>query len=621
MIGGDPAAAPDRFGFAFSPRGRFATSMRTATRRRILERWELTGENPEPRGVRELSADTESRVVPLDDGRILLAGRLPGPRPARYRMELLGRAGPQGGNRITLGEVPAAFGCHLLPAPTGSAGSTGPGGPVLAIAVAVEAPDTSTIWQVHDGAPWLTPLLQVPGILTGGAWAGPDLLALNRTDQAGTTSGILADLTRNSWWPVWQVPGHGTERIALAAPGTGLLILTTHAAGRRWLGWGRPGDGEVHFPEALNPPGTSLRPLAVDEFGERVLLAEQAGATTRLHLHSPSDGTVRPLPGPPCTITGPAVWSGDLVRFGFAAPDRPPTLGALRFGDRPRWSAARTGQQRWVGAALTRVAGATASMEAVVYGGPGWTRSPRLVLALHGGPLSAWTFDFDPVFQMLAGAGVAVLAPNYRGSTGYGPEHRRPVLGDWGGPDLDDVLHLGADLARLRSPRLPPPVLLGASYGAFLALLAACRAAGNWSGAVALAPFLSGPRLHEDSPAEVRARVVELGGFGSTEPDGRARDVLDTCTGPGVPLLLAHGREDHTVPVDQSRTLYRHLHAHGYADCADVTYVEVDGDHTDVLRCRPPRLARAVRDFVLDRTAPAAGPPATAPAAIPLPRG
>ena len=97
-------------------------------------------------------------------------------------------------------------------------------------------------------------------------------------------------------------------------------------------------------------------------------------------------------------------------------------------------------------AELINLRGPAGPIEAIVYGGPDWRACERLVVALHGGPLSSWAFGYEPLFHRLSAAGVAVLAPNYRGSTGYGEEHLRAVIGDWGGPDLDDVLHLARSL-------------------------------------------------------------------------------------------------------------------------------------------------------------------------------
>nr|BFE80626.1 hypothetical protein GCM10020093_032270 [Planobispora longispora] len=129
--------------------------------------------------------------------------------------------------------------------------------------------------------------------------------------------------------------------------------------------------------------------------------------------------------------------------------------------------------------------GPAGDIEAVVYGDPDTAR--RVVLALHGGPESSWRLGFDPLFRRLAAAGIAVVAPNQRGSTGYGAAHRDAVRGAWGGPDLDDVLHLGRALSAARGPSLERPMLYGPSYGAYLALLAAAARPGLWARAAVVA--------------------------------------------------------------------------------------------------------------------------------------
>lgn len=94
-------------------------------------------------------------------------------------------------------------------------------------------------------------------------------------------------------------------------------------------------------------------------------------------------------------------------------------------------------------------------------------------------------------------------------------------------PDLQDVLHLGRSLDNeRRRHHLPKPVVLGASYGAFLALLAASHEPELWSACVALAPFLSGPRLHGCADIAVQNRIEQLGGLTRIDDALGPRDVL-----------------------------------------------------------------------------------------------
>jgi len=65
-----------------------------------------------------------------------------------------------------------------------------------------------------------------------------------------------------------------------------------------------------------------------------------------------------------------------------------------------------------------------------------------LVVAIHGGPASADVLGFNGGYssQVYAGAGYAVLRPNYRGSTNYGNAHRTDIVGDYFTLGFDDIM-------------------------------------------------------------------------------------------------------------------------------------------------------------------------------------
>ena len=62
------------------------------------------------------------------------------------------------------------------------------------------------------------------------------------------------------------------------------------------------------------------------------------------------------------------------------------------------------------------------------------------IIYIHGGPTSQSMNSFNRFVQFAANQGYMVLAPNYRGSTGYGKEFQLANLFDMGGGDLQDVL-------------------------------------------------------------------------------------------------------------------------------------------------------------------------------------
>ena len=62
------------------------------------------------------------------------------------------------------------------------------------------------------------------------------------------------------------------------------------------------------------------------------------------------------------------------------------------------------------------------------------------ILWIHGGPAGQSMNGFNPFMQYILNQGYVVIAPNYRGSTGYGKEFEHANYMDMGGGDLQDNL-------------------------------------------------------------------------------------------------------------------------------------------------------------------------------------
>ena len=97
----------------------------------------------------------------------------------------------------------------------------------------------------------------------------------------------------------------------------------------------------------------------------------------------------------------------------------------------------------------------------------GMGRQP-LVLEIHGGPHTLYGWAPMLEWQVLAGAGMSVLAANPRGSQGYGEAFNRANLGDWGDGPMDDLM-TGIDIL-IEDGHADPDRLgvTGGSYGGYL---------------------------------------------------------------------------------------------------------------------------------------------------------
>lgn len=588
-----PATAISRVNFAFSADGRSATCLRVVDDDCRLESWTFRFGSTEHRIVSAVPMDPAASALPLGDGRVLL---YPNGGPL-HEVSLL-RTGSRYRAARRLGTV-RGLGGYLLPSPNPAE---------LGYVVVREDPHRTMIWRIGRETPAMSPVLQLPGAAADGMWVDgrAGLLALNLARHGGHTDGVLVDVRGQSWKPLFSVSEDSNDRIVAYGPASRLLVVSSSVTGQDRLGWVRLGDGAVRFPDRLHRDGYPRQALAVDPGGDRLLLHEQDGARSALLTYRVESDEIERLAVPTGTMSPPACWSAAAIRLPFSAPACPPTVLSLspHGGAFSITSPLRT-SRTWADAESVELAGEDGAVDAIVYGSRGWRSAEHLVLALHGGPLASWRLEFTPLFQDLAAAGVAVCAPNYRGSVGYGTAHARAVVGAWGGPDLADVLRLSGDLAKYRADRgLPPPVLVGVSYGAFLALLAAAAAPESCSGCVALAPFLSGRRLHADAEPWVADRIARLGALDAVADDLGHRDVLDMASRIDVPLLVVHGTEDDVIPVRQSRTLCRHLRALGRREGRDFHYREVPGGHHELAGTPPAALRELVVTFSRTRGCP-----------------
>jgi dipeptidyl aminopeptidase/acylaminoacyl peptidase len=91
-----------------------------------------------------------------------------------------------------------------------------------------------------------------------------------------------------------------------------------------------------------------------------------------------------------------------------------------------------------------------------------------LLLFIHGGPNGQDSYRFDFERQLFAANGYAVLAVNYRGSSGRGAAYQRAIFADWGHHEVEDLI--GATDQAIASGVADPDRLGigGWSYGGIL---------------------------------------------------------------------------------------------------------------------------------------------------------
>jgi dipeptidyl aminopeptidase/acylaminoacyl peptidase len=179
-----------------------------------------------------------------------------------------------------------------------------------------------------------------------------------------------------------------------------------------------------------------------------------------------------------------------------------------------------------------------------------------VVINVHGGPEGQARPIFNPINQFLVSQGYAVLAPNVRGSSGYGYTYM----------SLDDIRKRMDSVADLRSAALwlresgiaDPEriVVMGGSYGGFMVLSAITTYPDLWAAAVdivGIANFVS--FLENTHPWRRKLRESE---YGSLENDREFLEEISPIRHVDqivAPLFVIHGANDPRVPVGEAEQI------------------------------------------------------------------
>lgn len=120
---------------------------------------------------------------------------------------------------------------------------------------------------------------------------------------------------------------------------------------------------------------------------------------------------------------------------------------------------------------------------------PAWLYRPRgqghfpVVLSIHGGPEAQErpTYAYNGLYQYLLSRGFGILAPNIRGSTGYGKTYQKLIHRDWGGAELKDIEAAAKYLRTLDWVDSNRLAVYGGSFGGFATLSALTRLPEYWA--------------------------------------------------------------------------------------------------------------------------------------------
>jgi dipeptidyl aminopeptidase/acylaminoacyl peptidase len=176
------------------------------------------------------------------------------------------------------------------------------------------------------------------------------------------------------------------------------------------------------------------------------------------------------------------------------------------------------------------------------------------VVFAHGGPVGQTSDSYNNIATALASRGYFVLAPNPRGSSGYGRAFMEANRRDLGGGDLEDEVAGARFLVATGYVSAARIGITGGSYGGYMTLIALAKTPDVWAAGVEEYGIVNWRTMYEHgSPA---LRFYQAGLIGTPSEDPKVYDATSPLTYLGqvkAPLLVIQGENDIRVPAEEGR--------------------------------------------------------------------
>ena len=198
------------------------------------------------------------------------------------------------------------------------------------------------------------------------------------------------------------------------------------------------------------------------------------------------------------------------------------------------------------------------------------------VVMPHGGPTGQTLDNFNGRAMLLASRGFVVIAPNVRGSTGYGMEFQKANYKDLGGADLKDEI-AGVDFLKATGfVDVKKIGIWGGSYGGFMTLMAIGKTPEVWAAAVDEYGILNWYTMLQHEDASLQEYEKSL--LGDPEKDRavyEATSPLKYIRDERAPLLVLQGERDIRVPLEEAQQVVAILKKEGRT--VDAVYYPEEG--------------------------------------------
>jgi dipeptidyl aminopeptidase/acylaminoacyl peptidase len=176
------------------------------------------------------------------------------------------------------------------------------------------------------------------------------------------------------------------------------------------------------------------------------------------------------------------------------------------------------------------------------------------IVYVHGGPTAQTMNTFNRFVQYMANQGYIVIAPNYRGSTGYGKEFQQANLFDMGGGDLQDVLGAAEWIKQTGYVDPKKLILMGGSYGGYMTMMGVTKAPEMWAAGVPIVPFVNWfTEIQNEDPVLQQSDLATMGDLVKNKALYEDRSPINFVQNIKAPLYLLAGGNDPRCPKTEAQ--------------------------------------------------------------------
>jgi dipeptidyl aminopeptidase/acylaminoacyl peptidase len=176
------------------------------------------------------------------------------------------------------------------------------------------------------------------------------------------------------------------------------------------------------------------------------------------------------------------------------------------------------------------------------------------IVYVHGGPTAQTLNTFNRFVQYMANQGYLVIAPNYRGSTGYGKEFQQANLFDMGGGDLQDVLASADWIKQTGYVDSKKLILMGGSYGGYLTMMGVTKAPEVWAAGVPIVPFVNWfTEIQNEDPVLQQSDLATMGDLVKNKSLYEDRSPINFVDKIKAPLYVLAGGNDPRCPKSEAQ--------------------------------------------------------------------